>query len=104
VSDERGGNALGMVERRLERKQAKHVIHRAMDLVDATTTPRPDGRTDEVNGLDASRLEARLQPRLKSGASTPTNTSGRSVNKRSPSALRMLQISRKRRSTSMLNP
>ena len=45
----------------LKRKNAEHMVHAALDFFDAVCPPRPDGRADEVNRLDALGLECRLQ-------------------------------------------
>jgi hypothetical protein len=73
----RGGDAVTRQQLRLEREQAQHVVHAAADLLHPLGAPGPDRRADEVHGADALQHFRRASsPRLKSGASTPMNTSG----------------------------
>ncbi len=76
MADEHGVDAVPGVDRRFERKQAKHQIGAAADLRGAFRAPGPDRWADVVNGADARRLSLRSSPKLKSGASMPMKTSG----------------------------
>ncbi len=59
---------------------ARACVDRAPDRAHALAPPRPDRRTDEVDRAHAAALAAcASRPRLKSGASTPTNSGTRSA-------------------------
>jgi hypothetical protein len=58
---------MGLQQFRLEGKQAQHVVHAGRHLLRAPATPGPDGRADEVDGLDARGLQLRFQPQVEIG-------------------------------------
>ena len=60
-------DAVRLVQSRLEREQAQHMVDGAADLVHAPGTPGPDRRTDELDRLDAAGLEPRLESEIEVG-------------------------------------
>ena len=76
-----------LVQRRLEREQREHPVDAAADRSQALAPPRPHRRADEVDRCARrARFSLRSRPRLKSGASTPTNSGTRSASRRARSS------------------
>ena len=67
MADVSPGHALLRQDRRLERKDAQHVIGRRADLFDTVGTPRPDRRTDEMHGLDAPSAQSGFEVEVEIG-------------------------------------
>ena len=61
MADVGGGDTMLRQQVDLEGKDAQHVIDAALDLLDPLRPPGPDGRADEMRGLDARGLEVALQ-------------------------------------------
>ncbi|EWS55767.1 hypothetical protein X551_01401 [Methylibium sp. T29] len=83
-----GGHARLRQQRRLERKEAQHMVGRRGQLVHPPAAPGPDRRADEVDGLEPAAFRRASRPRLKSGASMPMKAEGRCASRRSPSSVR----------------
>ena len=61
MTDEGDRNPGRLVERRLERKQREHPMHRTPDPVHTLAAPRPDRRTDEMQAAHAGALQSCLE-------------------------------------------
>ena len=61
MSHESYRNRARIIERRLERKQREHHVHGSRDLREPVTPPRPDRRTDEMDGPDPGPAQRKLQ-------------------------------------------
>ena len=70
-----------LIKLALEGQQAQHEIHRFVHRVHAALPPRPNLRTHVLHGRNPCPMELRARRRLVSGASMPTNTSGRAAMK-----------------------
>ena len=62
-----GGNAVACQQLGLEREDAQHMVGCAADLLDALGAPGPDGRADEMHGLDARSAQIHFQAQVEVG-------------------------------------
>ena len=67
MADIRGGDAMLLQQRGLEREQAEHMVGAARDLGRAAGAPGPDRRADEVDRLDAGVAQLVLETEIEVG-------------------------------------